>query len=155
VFSFQSFACLKYSQTIKSLEIVSSILTSDCVFAISLFMPQLLELRLLFVRFMGNSYESIISVKRMKHVKRLTLAATPELTDSSLIEILEICTNLECVDLSFCAEITTITILAAITRVMKAPNKTFRLRVDSRFSSFVKTVSVILGKNILKIFDIL
>ncbi len=89
---FNSFACFKYSKTIETLQIKSSILTDKCFGAILEYIPQLVDLRLAIVRMIDKRDDCVLPITHLKHLKCFCLS-TPKLAFKSFILFIEFCTN--------------------------------------------------------------
>jgi hypothetical protein len=118
---------LKNCHNLKTLIIKTTALSVDSIEAIAKFLPQLLKLDLTYVRFESDSNVCISSIQELKHLECLKLSTDPELTDSSIIKIINSCHNLNYIDVSRSQHISKETLLACIQFSHKSPNKILKV----------------------------
>jgi hypothetical protein len=134
---------LKNCHNFKTLRIESTRLSVDFIEAIAKFLLKLLKLKLICVRFESDSDICISPIQELKYLEYLELSMSPELTDSSIVTIINSCHNLNYIDVIM-SHVSNETLLTFIQFSNKNPNKIFKVydrsHIEDQIEKMYKTI---------------
>jgi hypothetical protein len=149
IVGFNGIKHLKNCHNLKTLRIESTPLSVDSIEAIAKFLPKLLKLELTYVRLESNSDVCISHIQDLKHLENLKLSINPELTDSSVIKIIDSCHQLNYIDVSRSELISKETLLACIQFAHKNPNRIVKVFFESRVKDQIEKMNKIIPQNLI------